>query len=54
MKLAWSAAALADLDRFTAFLHERHPRLAKIICRADQGQDSLAECVAAVDTATHI
>lgn len=31
MKLEWSAAALADLDRFVAFLHERHPRLAKII-----------------------
>jgi plasmid stabilization system protein ParE len=31
MKLEWSAAALADLNRFGAFLHERHPRLAKII-----------------------
>jgi plasmid stabilization system protein ParE len=31
MKLEWSAAALADLNRFAAFLHERHPRLAKII-----------------------
>ena len=31
MKLEWSAAALADLDRFAAFLHEQHPRLAKII-----------------------
>ena len=34
MKLEWSAAALADLDRFAAFLHERHPRLAKIIAEA--------------------
>ena len=31
MKLEWSAAALADLNRFAAFLHDRHPRLAKII-----------------------
>jgi plasmid stabilization system protein ParE len=31
MKLEWSAAALADLDRFAAFLHEHHPRLAGII-----------------------
>jgi plasmid stabilization system protein ParE len=31
MKLEWSAAALADLDCFAAFLHDRHPRLAKII-----------------------
>jgi addiction module RelE/StbE family toxin len=31
VKLEWSAAALADLDRFAAFLHDRHPGLAKII-----------------------
>jgi plasmid stabilization system protein ParE len=31
MKLEWSAAALADLDRFALFLQERHPRLSKIV-----------------------
>jgi hypothetical protein len=34
MKLEWSAIALADLDRFAAFLHERHPRLAQVIAAA--------------------
>jgi plasmid stabilization system protein ParE len=33
MKLEWSAAALADLDRFAAFLQERHPVLASIVAR---------------------
>jgi plasmid stabilization system protein ParE len=33
MRLEWSAVALADLDRFAAFLHERHPRLAPIVAR---------------------
>lgn len=31
MTIEWSADALADLDRFASFLHERHPRLAKIV-----------------------
>jgi plasmid stabilization system protein ParE len=31
MKLQWSAAALADLDRFAEFLQDRHPRLAAIV-----------------------
>ena len=29
----WTDEALSDLDRFTAFLHERHPSLAKIVAR---------------------
>ena len=31
MKLEWSAAALADLDRFADFLQRHHPGLAKVI-----------------------
>lgn len=31
MKLRWSAHALADLNRFAAFLRDRHPRMAKRI-----------------------
>jgi plasmid stabilization system protein ParE len=31
VKLEWSAAALADLDRFAGFLQNQHPRLAGIV-----------------------
>ena len=31
MKLVWSEGALADLERFAAFLQERHPGLAERI-----------------------
>jgi toxin ParE1/3/4 len=34
MRVEWSAAALADLNRFRAFLRERHPRLADLVARA--------------------
>jgi len=33
MTIDWSAAALAGLDRFAAFLHDRHSRLAAIVAR---------------------
>jgi plasmid stabilization system protein ParE len=33
MTLEWSADALADLDRFAAFLHQHHPSLARIVAR---------------------
>jgi plasmid stabilization system protein ParE len=33
MRLEWSAIALADLDRFAAFLQDRHPRLANVVAR---------------------
>jgi plasmid stabilization system protein ParE len=34
IRLEWSADALADLDRFAAFLSEQHPRLAPIVAAA--------------------
>jgi len=33
MKIEWSAAALADLDRFTEFLRDRQPALSAIVAR---------------------
>jgi len=33
MRLEWSAVALADLDRFAAFLHGRPPRLAAVVAQ---------------------
>ena len=38
MKLEWSKAALADLDSFAAFLHERHPRLAAVVAAEIQAR----------------
>lgn len=41
MKLEWSATALADLDRFANFLHDRHPRLAKIVAAEIRNQAAI-------------
>jgi plasmid stabilization system protein ParE len=34
VKVDWSADALADLDRFAAFLHRHYPTLAQAVGRA--------------------
>jgi plasmid stabilization system protein ParE len=41
VKLVWSADALADLDRFAAFLHEHHPELAGQIAHAILAETSV-------------
>jgi plasmid stabilization system protein ParE len=33
VRVVWSAAALADLDRFARFLQKNHPALAGIVAR---------------------
>src|SRR6516162_3057563 len=40
MRIEWSAAALLDLNRFRAFLRERHPKLAATVGRAIQKRAS--------------
>ena len=34
VEVEWSQDALADLERFAAFLHQHHPRLAGIVAQA--------------------
>ena len=43
MKLELSEAALADLDRFAEFLHQRHPALATIVANAIIEKSALIE-----------
>jgi plasmid stabilization system protein ParE len=43
MKLEWSATALADLDRFAAFLQERHPAFAAIVAREIRAKAKILE-----------
>ena len=43
MPLEWSAAALADLDRFAAFLHDRHPELARFVAAEIQAKTRILE-----------
>jgi addiction module RelE/StbE family toxin len=41
MKLEWSAVALADLDRFADFLHDRYPQIAKIVAAEIQNKAAI-------------
>jgi toxin ParE1/3/4 len=60
VKIEWSAAALADLDRFAAFLENRHPHLAKTVAdhpqlgRLVEGRPEYREIVLQVLNAAYI